>query len=251
MKISIPKLFKKYKLGLLGGRKEAGGKYDATVSSSAGPVKTTETRTPKATTRAKDEEEGSFMLTVEEIQASVNSLPKLPNPDSSGCVRGEVDNEDVAKRMKVVEEWIALQNAHDIQGTKKLMTNDVQFQFGEPRGTTLAMEFIWEDFRETVENICRSFTDFNFRYTKMRHVDGVIILQGFRACGTHNGDPFGFGPFEPLPAEGKFVENDPEEAYFYFQANNHKQFCRVAWYTMGDMTGPSGLYTQLGGFPLL
>jgi hypothetical protein len=104
--------------------------------------------------------------------------------------------------------------------------------------------------RHSAEYLCQ-LDRLQVCYTKIRHVNGVIILQGFRACGTHNGAPFGFGPFDPIPAEGMFVENDPEETYFYFQPNNHAQFCRAAWYTMGDMTGPSGLYTQLGGFPLL
>jgi hypothetical protein len=190
----------------------------------------------------------SLMLSVEEMQKSLKTLPKEPGSDASDHV--ELTEEDIQKRIKVVQEWAKLFNADQFEQSKHYTTDNCLFQFGEPKTTNLALEFNWEEWKEMLHNVANSFPDFKFRYTHVRHVNGVIILQGWRFSGTHTKAPFGFGPFEPIPAKGKYLENDPEESYFYFQPNKHEHFSKVSIYTMGDMTGPQGLYTQIGGFPM-
>jgi hypothetical protein len=69
------------------------------------------------------------------------------------CVCEEVSPEDVAKRMTVVEEWIAHHTFDDQR---------CPVSIGEPRGTTLVMEFVWEDWKDTLQNIYASLTDFKF-----------------------------------------------------------------------------------------
>ena len=94
------------------------------------------------------------------------------------------------------------------------------------------------------------FPDFQFSCDLMSYHSGVVVLQGFQAGGTHTGAPFACGPCEPIEATGKVIVNDPEEVYLFFRRGEEK-ISRIIVCAKGEMTGPAGIYTQLGGFPLL
>ena len=265
MKLSLPSLFKRSKRGsdssaaAAANRKEDQQKWasfndETTVSTSEGSQQK-ERRDSKQRRGSKSKRQISksmsnqkpLFLTEEQIQASLKTLPKAASTDTSD----HITEEDLQKRIATIEAWFKLFNSGEYDQSAQYITDDCAFHFGEPKTTNLALDLRWEDMLEVLVNIAKSFPDMKFQYTNIRHVHGVIILQGWQFSGTHTKDPFGFGPFDPIPAEGKFVQNDVEELYFYFQPNNHEKFCRQSVYTNGEMTGPQGLYTQLGGFPML
>ncbi|CAB9514394.1 expressed unknown protein [Seminavis robusta] len=222
-------------------------------------------------TKTKPKEAEALILTDREIQAGVTSLLRqqlglqmdvsvssaqtsdlaMHSTTSSSFVSAQVSKEDLQERRKTIQEFIRIVNTHDMEQARQFVTPDVQFQFTAPQGKQLEVEFSWEEWSGAHCHINASFPDFSFRYQQVNDKLGVVILTGFRASGTHTGTPFAFGPLDPIPPSGKFIENDPEQAYFYFRNDNHTQFCRVTWYTTGEMTGPDGFYTQLGGFPTL
>ena len=111
------------------------------------------------------------------------------------------------------------------------------------------MEMAWNDLAGEVDKLKQSFPDFCLIHKFLKDGrNGEPVAARFVAVGTHTGVPFGFGPCEPIPAQGKKVINDPEEFHYFFRKG---KICRIRVYPQGDMTGPSGFYTQIGGFPLL
>jgi hypothetical protein len=80
MKISVPKLFQRYS------KHESVEDSSEYTVASVEPANTGDTKKPQKQTQAQVEEEEPLMLTVEEIQAPLNTLPKMTSPDALGCV---------------------------------------------------------------------------------------------------------------------------------------------------------------------
>ena len=109
-----------------------------------------------------------------------------------------------------------------------------------------------EEFFGSVQHCIESFPDLRFdvgRYEKQP--DGSVICYDVMVIGTHTGKPFGFGPYEPIDVVNPpvKVQNDPEDVQLIFD-KDHKM-TKYVFLTVGELSGPPGLYTQLGGFPVM
>eukprot|EP00934_Nitzschia_sp_Nitz4_P004939 Nitzschia sp. Nitz4//scaffold299_size22801//20930//21568//NITZ4_008540-RA/size22801-processed-gene-0.54-mRNA-1//-1//CDS//3329546357//4929//frame0 len=163
---------------------------------------------------------------------------KLPSPEGS-----EVPRSVIMQNLNAVMDLIEAMNKQDYQKLLEVTSDDYIVEFEQ-------QELIRSDFFEELEKVWKSFPDFSIEgeYYEVRP-DGVIVAHKFVPKGTHTGAPYGCGPYDAIPASGKKVVNAPETVYFYCRDG---KVCRhIVIYNEGDMSGPAGFYTQLGGFPLL
>lgn len=100
-----------------------------------------------------------------------------------------------------------------------------------------------------MEAIHQSFPDvqWTFKNIKAGTEPHVVVCEGVRCSGTHTGAPYSFAPgFPAIPATHKFVQNDEEKLYFTLTPDTHK-IRKVQIFALGCVTGPAGLYEQIGG----
>eukprot|EP00934_Nitzschia_sp_Nitz4_P000899 Nitzschia sp. Nitz4//scaffold345_size17508//16580//17173//NITZ4_008826-RA/size17508-processed-gene-0.14-mRNA-1//-1//CDS//3329548637//899//frame0 len=182
-------------------------------------------------------------LNAKESNTKEASNSKSPFRHASVNLENAPSEKESHENMKLVMLWIEKLNKHSTEGFRDLVTDDYIVQFAE-------QEMNIDSFLEECQGVWDAFPDFayNGKSIEMRD-DGVVVAHRFVAKGTHTGKAYGFGPYDPIAPNGAAVENDPETSYFFFKQG---KICKqVVSYIDGDMTGPAGLYTQLGGFPLL
>eukprot|EP00934_Nitzschia_sp_Nitz4_P004659 Nitzschia sp. Nitz4//scaffold299_size22801//19256//19939//NITZ4_008539-RA/size22801-processed-gene-0.53-mRNA-1//-1//CDS//3329546354//4649//frame0 len=161
-----------------------------------------------------------------------------PNTESSRVPRNEV-----LSNLNAAMDLFGAVNGHNIEKFLECTTPDFLIQFED-------QEMSRDDFIEELQRVWASFPDFCLEGETFEvRADGLILARNFIPRGTHTGAPFAFGPYEPIPTSGKKVENAPENVCCKCREG---KVCRyIVLYEEGDMSGPAGLYTQLGGFPLL
>ena len=108
----------------------------------------------------------------------------------------------------------------------------------------------FDEFRQEMENCFASFPDTRFSYSPAKVVQPgkMAIISKLSVSGTHTGKPYGFGPYPEIEAKGIKVQNDPER--MTVTANENGEISLVLFEPLGEMTGPPGFYTQIGGFPI-
>lgn len=132
-------------------------------------------------------------------------------------------------------------NEHDLEGCKKLVTDDYVISFD-------GVESNWKDHSFEVQQIALSFPDFQFPYESIEVMaDGrMIVMHNMLPSGTHTGKPYAFSNHPPIEATGISVQNDPEQLRFFFRDG---KICREEVYNDGKLSGPAGIYAQIGGNP--
>lgn len=195
---------------------------------------------------SEDEAETTW-VTMDEIHAVHVSLAKCSAKSTETLKL--TDQELQEKRIEAAKQFVARMNAHRITSIAELMTKDSYLHFLN-QAKELDAELSWDCWSQAMEQLNESFPDFNVQYQNIVYKCGAVVMQGFRAGGTHTGKPFAFGPCEPIETTGIKVLNDPEEILFFFHEGQDK-IARFIVAPRGEMTGPAGFYTQLGGFPLL
>ena len=148
------------------------------------------------------------------------------------------------ERIAVVRAHLEAINNRDLKEAERYVTADFVTLFKE-------FEVEFRDYAVEVQNILDSFPDFKLTLTgdnpiKLRE-DGVVTAE-IIPKGHHTGKPYSFGPCEPIDPKGTYVENAPETIYMHFRDG---KICKQVVVAHGEMTGPPGIHTQLGGFPLL
>ncbi|CAB9512741.1 expressed unknown protein [Seminavis robusta] len=139
-----------------------------------------------------------------------------------------------------VEKW----NQHDMEGARSMVTQDMVTVFASADN----MELEYQDYAAEVNKLFEAFPDFSFKHELVEeHFDGKIVLHKMITSGHHTAKPYAFGPCPPIEATGKYVENS-ETIHFYFRGT---KIIKQVVHADGEMTGPPGIYTQLGGFPAL
>ena len=94
------------------------------------------------------------------------------------------------------------------------------------------------------EGACQ-LTNFKFRHSSVKEVEpGVVVVDNVFASGTHNGAPFGFGPFPPVPTANIHVEQDEERMFLTIKDGKIKKNEIIA---IGNSTGLDGFHTKIGG----
>lgn len=103
---------------------------------------------------------------------------------------------DGKKRVAAVEEFVSRVNAHNLPSAGDLVTDDSHWHFYTPT-KEMNLELPWSCWVEEMERVNASFPDFKFQYERaVLTAEGAVALLGFRARGTHTGEPYGFGPRE-------------------------------------------------------
>lgn len=153
-----------------------------------------------------------------------------------------VDSAALRQKLATSKERIRLWNEQDLYLVRELLTDD--FSFCWTKMTLTRKDMVGE-----TPSLFASFPDFQFRFAATKAVDeDTIVLCDVIASGTHTGAPFGFGPYDPIEASGKYVENDPEDIYIHFEGTKMRRHDLVS---KGEMVGPFGMYSQLpGSFPV-
>ncbi|CAB9529818.1 unknown protein [Seminavis robusta] len=95
------------------------------------------------------------------------------------------------------------------------------------------------------DKLYKSFPDIKFTYECIKEDRaGQVVVEELRASATHTGEPYGFGPFPPVPTSNKSVANDPERLWFTVKDG---KIVMMQVISLGDITGPPGFYVQIGG----
>ena len=147
------------------------------------------------------------------------------------------------ENVRLGKEFLDAMNKHDMERLTNLFHPDASVEMVEGTkmdGTT---------FLNSLQDIYYSFPDFAVTLPPAElQKDGSVIFRGIVGSGTHTGAPYGFGPFEPIPAAGKKFRNDEESIQIHFRES---KIVRYVFLSIGMYSGPHGVYTQLGGFPLM
>ncbi|CAB9505442.1 expressed unknown protein [Seminavis robusta] len=159
-----------------------------------------------------------------------------PKVKSRGALLVNID------RAQTVRKYWSLFNSHDLEGCAEFLTNDCEVVLEDD------CELPWHEMKIEFEGLFQSFPDIRFPYQKLEVKDnGMIIIQEMVASGTHTGKPFACFACESIQASGKSVQNDPESITFHFRDD---KICKIVGKGEGAI-GPAGIYTQIGGFPLV
>ena len=133
---------------------------------------------------------------------------------SPGSVFRQVERQADDANVQVVQRFIDYHNNHDSDGI---------FQCCNPLGLVKfeGAEMPMTVFQKEIDKILRAFPDSTFLAesgiectTNSSQTMGLVKICKLVVRGTHTGEPFGFGPYEPLPATGIRFELDPEFVIF-------------------------------------
>lgn len=149
--------------------------------------------------------------------------------------------------VQLARKYFSLCNEQDYDGMMAMTTEKTLFKLKEDSTMTA------DEFHGVVKDIWRSFPDFHFTIEGKVETqrDGSVVVEGIVVRGTHTAAPYGFGPFPPIdpdPQNPVKVENDRESVRIFFQDG---KIAKYVFETSGDLAGPPGIYTQLGGFPCI
>ena len=206
-----------------------------------------DTPKPIATSTGNTNSKRKETMTAHKLKANASTSPA---GDTRVKTLSEKERLQQEEHLSIGREYFRLLNAHDIDGTSELtLCDDVVHTFydqaGAPVNTLSQKCFVVE-----IKKLFASFPDFSFTHTVEPDPERPdrIILRRAVVCGHHTGAPFALGPYPAIEATGKFVKNDPIDSYLTFHDG---KICSYDAYARGPMTGPAGVYTQLGGFPLV
>jgi hypothetical protein len=94
-----------------------------------------------------------------------------------------------------------------------------------------------------------SFPDYDTEWDEMRDSkDNTVRIKNFVTKGTHTGEPFAFGPYPPMPAQGKKIRDNPVDVLVYIDKKSAK-IEKVRILSKPNVTtGPGVYYLQVGGY---
>lgn len=152
------------------------------------------------------------------------------------------------KRTNLVKTFFARINAQDFGAMTDLCTADAMY--------VCSSDFIigMQELVPEAHILFEALPDAQFssrlaeEVTLVETGESYVVLHDYRVGGTHTGAPFQFGPYPSIEASGKCVQTDPCQLRVYFRDD---KISRITVRKAGRYTGPAGLYTKLGGLPLV
>ena len=156
--------------------------------------------------------------------------------------------EEYSKLLAAVQKFMDFANARDADRMLSIAADNCRVLFRE-------QDLSFEEYLDEARKIFVAFPDFQVKYKSIKvekdQSTGAVccVVRGCIPQGKHTGAPYGFGPYDPIPATGKYVKNAEET--FYFDVNSEGKLTRLFIVADGEMTGPAGLYMQIGGYPVL
>ena len=177
------------------------------------------------------------------------------------------ESADDEHHVTLLKQTIRYLNNNDLKNWRECFdVDECRCEFHDCEGN-LVQEMRWNEFEEQMRRLLSSFPDFKLNYhNSMQRLlvekddkkdysaansddeEVTIFIPYLVATGTHTGEPFVFGPCEPIAATGKFIQMDPESDYVTFR---NGKIIKYKVKAHGDKAGPAGVYTLLGGFPVL
>ncbi|CAB9496824.1 expressed unknown protein [Seminavis robusta] len=98
---------------------------------------------------------------------------------------------------------------------------------------------------EEDQKLYKSFPNMKFGYQSIKEDRaGLVVVEELQVSGTYTGEPYGFDHFPPVSASNEHAINDPERMWFAVK-DGKIQVMEII--SLGDNTGPPGLYLQIGG----
>lgn len=204
-------------------------KFFTTRNKSGGSTKTSKSNKKSSKTGLSDD--------VSVTEQSMSSLSVKVRKDSPSRK---------SANLKCVEAWLDnMNNFTDIESFLACFTSKDSKMQPEDFGS-----FSAEMLAHLVHSIHKSFPDVTFQFSGIKESPSkpnMVVVEGLYCSGTHTGAPFSHMPgFPPIPATGKSVQND-EENFYITLVNNKIELVEIVAY--GTLTGPAGLYEQIGGNP--
>lgn len=148
--------------------------------------------------------------------------------------------ESLSRKCQTAEQWCNFFLAHDFDGYFTITGENVDLVFGE-------VKIPLKEMVEEMKNVTESFPDLSVRWNPCRETDDGKVITTIVVSGTHTGKPYGFGPYPKIEATGIKCQNDSEEVTFTFGADD--KISLIETKPLGKF-GPTGFYSQIGGFPL-
>ncbi|CAB9516591.1 expressed unknown protein [Seminavis robusta] len=155
---------------------------------------------------------------------------------------------NASEELRVVREWIRAKDEHNIEKMQELTGEGCFFTFTDSETEMPASEF-YGAVNETIQ----SFPDIHFFWKSMK-VQGpstnkskagmVVVVNDYYGIGKHTGKAYGFGPYPPVEPTGKTVRDENIE--FTFTVSDGK-IVDATIYAFGELVGPPGFYTKIGG----
>ena len=198
-----------------------------------------------------------------ERSASVRQKPRRPSCDDTSTI-SSVSSEAMATLvlrkdapvpaecpldLKTVSDFIGFMNEHNLEEMKKLTSDKCDFWFIDSECEMPAREFY-----VTQHDLNQSFPDLHYHWKSMsikgvngpasKHPGTVVVVKRFFGVGAHTGKPYGFGPYPLVETTGKKCWDSNMDCTFVVQDG---KICHVMVDAFGEVVGPPGFYTQIGG----
>ena len=151
--------------------------------------------------------------------------------------------------LRVVREWIQYKDEHNMEKMKELIHEKCFFTFSDSETEMPSREFI-----EACSDCFDSFPDLHFFWKSMkiqginsntsRYPGTVVVIKDYYGIGKHTGTPYSFGPYPPVEPTGTTVRDENIE--FTFTVRDGK-IVNATIYAFGEVVGPPGFYTKVGG----
>ena len=134
-------------------------------------------------------------------------------------------------------------NRRDTEPLRKLASSNCLCQY---KGAENALPL--SQMLDAVNGVFASFPDSQSRWESVKEVKrNKVVIKGLYSFGTHTGKPFGFGPFKPIPATGKFVKEDPADIILTMSGGKITHLEIDMENVKNAVTGPPGYYMSIGG----
>jgi len=142
---------------------------------------------------------------------------------------------------RFVDSFFSSIHSHNLDEFKRMAVSGARVNVAKAEADMTFNEYVAE-----LGNVWASFPDFEMTLLELPKSEShQQVTIHVRVSGTHTGKPYGFGPFPEIEAKGTECQNDPESITFALNEDGVMTAMRVTM--AGNLGGPPGFYTQIGG----
>jgi len=154
--------------------------------------------------------------------------------------------EEAPPEIKMIRQYLYDKDSFNYEGMQKATDGRCTMFFIDSE-----FDFHPRDFLETLKSAKASFSNLHF-FWKCMNISGVdadtgctvVTVTDYYGTGKHDGVPYGFGPYEEIPATGITVKIAPIKFEFFVKDG---KVMKMVIDADGEIVGPPGFYTQIGG----
>lgn len=168
----------------------------------------------------------------------LDSIPAPASASGNSTTNSEVQSSYKPPAEVAIESFIGILNRGATEEMPRLFQANADVVFTDAHMTI-------EEYTEEMKRACQAFPDLSFTWQSVEAIGtDQAVVRGLRAQGTHKG-PYGFGPYPTIEPTHIVCKNDPEEVTVW--VSPHGQIRKALFVPKGQLTGPPGFYTQIGG----